>query len=259
MTKLRQDRFFSSIPGVTDETFNRSNFLKLYNQTEKQPSYQSVVNTLLTLPKLHDRSHPIIQCIQNEPESYDVVKTFTSEFLLGSDKFYKYINQKLVNDKYHELKKLMPYIRRATRQINYHTPNTNCILYRGMYLNDEQIQFFTIGKYFRFPGFTSTTQNPYVAQQFGNIIFMIHLIAPCHQVINMTHFSFYPHEQEWLFSPYSRFQVIDRKPNLIILKSIDNLATILQAPVYKQDNQKKNDDEDEYDDNYSTSSSSDED
>ncbi|CAF1149956.1 unnamed protein product [Rotaria sordida] len=200
MHHIRQDRFFNLLPGVTDEQFKNSQFLKLYDQTERCPSCSSVINSLLTLQVISNRSHPILRSIKNEPDAYDTIKKI--------------------------LANLIPFIRRATNQINHNSTTEDCILYRGMHLNDQQRQFFTIGKFFRFPGFTTTTENIEVARSFGNTLFEIHILAPCHQVINVTNFSYYEEEKEWLFSPYSRFQVTGKKDEFIILQSVDNLLDI---------------------------------
>ncbi|CAF1132466.1 unnamed protein product [Rotaria sordida] len=226
MHHIRQDRFFNLLPGVTDEQFKNSQFLKLYDQTERCPSCSSVINSLLTLQVINNRSHPILRSIKNEPDAYDTIKVYTSNFDFGSMKFYKYVNEQLMNDDKKILANLIPFIRRATNQINHNSTTEDCILYRGMHLNDQQRQFFTIGKFFRFPGFTTTTENIEVARSFGNTLFEIHILAPCHQVINVTNISYYEEEREWLFSPYSRFQVTGKKDEFIILQSVDNLLDI---------------------------------
>ncbi|CAM4836363.1 unnamed protein product [Rotaria magnacalcarata] len=121
------------------------------------------------------------------------------------------------------MKTLMPFIRRATRQINQHSPSSQRIVYRGMTLTNEQCAFFTVNKIFRFPGFTSTSEDQNVAQQFGNVLLEIEVPHPCYQVRNISHISYYQSEREWLFSPYSQFQVMNRNNNTIYLRSLDNL------------------------------------
>lgn len=229
MTNIRQDRFFSAIPGVDDEKFENSDFLRLYNQTEKRPSTDSVTRALRTLPSTREESHSmhqIIRAIENAPREYNAAKVYTSNLPLGSQRFYGYVNRKLMQDDYAALEKLMPFIRRATSQINEYASDRDCTLYRSMTLNDQQIQYFTIGKCFRFPGFTSTSENERTAREFGNVCFTIHVTAPCHQVINMTRKSYIRTEQEWLFSPYSCFQVIGRNGHEITLRTLENLTPI---------------------------------
>ncbi|CAF1468964.1 unnamed protein product [Adineta ricciae] len=226
MLSIRSDRFLNAIPGVTDEQFKHSQFLKFYNQTEKCPSSDSVIDGLIGLGIINDRSHAILTAIETEPDSYNIIKVYSSDFYLGSKKFYKYINEELMNDNEDTLGKLMPFIRRATSQINHHDIDRGGILYRGMNLNEEQRNFFSIGKLFRFPGFTTTTENIDVARRFGDTLFEIHVNAPCHQVVHMAHISYYKDEEEWLFSPYSRFQVKEIIEEFIILQSVDNLASI---------------------------------
>jgi hypothetical protein len=161
--------------------------------------------------------------IRREPSDYDVIKTYTSDLEYGSRTFYQYVNKQILNDNGSRLRHLMPYIRRATYQINHHGPENSCVVYRGMDLDEHQRDFFTRGKVFRFPGFTSTTTSRSIARYFGNTVFKIRVPSDIPQARNVARFSCFPAEEEWLFVPYSRFKVISSESRKITLEAMDNV------------------------------------
>jgi len=85
---------------------------------------------------------------------------------------------------------MMPLIHRSTSQINYKAPKEACVVYRGMYLNNQQRAYFKIGTIFRFPGFTSTSKSKSLAEGRGNTLFEIHIYAGCLQVRDVSRVSF---------------------------------------------------------------------
>ncbi|CAF4681813.1 unnamed protein product, partial [Rotaria sp. Silwood2] len=182
-----------------------------------------VISSLIGLCGVNDRDHPALQSIAFEPKDHDAIKTYSSDLIFGSKKFYAYVNKQLMQDDAWPLNKLMPFIRRTTSQINNHGPSQDCVAYRGMYLSYEQRHFFTVNKVFRFPGFTSTTRKKQVARVVGNTLFEIHISAGCHQVRDTSQFSHFKHEDELLFSPYSRFRVVKINVEIITLHALENL------------------------------------
>lgn len=221
---LRQDRFDYSIPFVTQGQFYQTNFLVSYDATERCPSKAAVINSLRSLSDTGaDIFAEIIRSIEKEPDDYDVIRTYSSEILVEKQKFYCYVNQQLCLDNRAVISKLMPFIRRATNQINYHSLSSDFVVYRGMKLTISQRSYFKKGAIFRFPGFTSTTKSKFKAQFFGDTMLEIHVFAQCLQVRDIASISYYPYEDEYLFSPYSLFEVTDSHDNVIILKAIDNL------------------------------------
>ena len=155
-----------------------------------------------------------------------MLRIYTSNELFGSTVFYDYINDQLRKDNKDKLRKMMPFIRRATYQINHNGPSQNLTVYRGMHLTKNNQGFFTSGKIFRFQGFTSTSTQKWVASGFGNTLFEIEIHAGCEQVRNVADISYFSIEQEWLFSPYSRFQVQGKHHDVIQLKALDNVAQV---------------------------------
>jgi hypothetical protein len=221
----RQDRFDYSIPIITQDEFYKTNFLKCYDQTERHPGKTPVINSLRTLENGTGKFAKIIESIEKESDESDVIRTYSSDFFVAHQKFYCYTNQQLCADNMETMSKLMPLIRRATRQINYHAPSSELVVYRGMTLNNSQKAFFTTGTVFRFPGFTSTSKSKDKAQLFGsNTLFEIRIYAGCLQVRDIASISYYPSEEEYLFSPYSLFEVTAKNDNLIVLKAIDNMS-----------------------------------
>jgi hypothetical protein len=226
MPSLREDRFFCSIPFVTQEAFYKTAFLTLYEETEKHPVYNAVILALKNLQNKTVDCTDLIQEIKTVLNEHDVIRAYTSNVTVGSQTFYNYMNQQLCNDNRDTLRHLMPLIRRATRQINRHAPSCQCIAYRGMKLSKQQGAFFTIGTIFRFPGFTSTSKSQYQAKKFGNTLFEIHIYAGCLQVRDVSDISHFPSEQEYLFSPYSLFEVTGLSNGMIILNAIDNMSKV---------------------------------
>lgn len=226
MGKLRKDRFYFKIVGIPDEEFEKSNFLKYYKKTESCPSHHIVIDSLRKLKQIRHRSHPICAAIESNSKESDAVTTYTSDMRYGKRKFYRYVNEQICRDDNQRLKRLMPFIRRATSQINYHGPETELVLYRGITLTRHQNAFFIPGKMFRFPGFTSATEDANVAQQFGTTLFAIYIPVRCAQVRSIANVSCFPEEAEWLFAPYSRFRVVENVGNVISLMSLDNIGDI---------------------------------
>jgi len=100
-----------------------------------------------------------------------------------------------------------------------------------MNLDDKQRAFFKIGIKFRFPGFTSTSKIRNPPRIYGNTVFEIKVDANCLQVRDISNISHYPQEQEYLFSPYSLFEVIDTYDDTIVLKAHDNKIESHMNPV----------------------------
>jgi hypothetical protein len=220
----RRDRFRNTIPGVNEQQFQRSRYLQLYNQTASDPSIDSVIKSLILLEGITDESHPIICFIRNGNSEEGVLKAYSSSEKVGSIEFYLFINQQLCNDDENALRKLMPYIRSATKQINHNGPHQPQIVYRGMYITEENRHFFVPGRVFRFPGFTSTSERDEIAKDFGNVVFQIKIPGKCHQVRDIASISCFKYEAEWLFVPYSRFRVEATIGRQIVLESLDNLV-----------------------------------
>lgn len=223
---VRSDRFYTKIAGVTDNKFHKSRFLKYYNQTQRCPSTNQIIDSLIGLGITNDRNHRILQLIQSQSEDYNVLHAYTSNEMFGSIEFYQYVNKQLRNDDSFTLRQLMPFIRRATQQINDNGPLYRCVVYRGMNLENRERNYFTPGKVFRFPGFTSTSSNIDIARGFGNTLFQIQIPAGCRQVRDVAAISCFTYEQEWLFSPYSRFQVQEKQSRMIVLVALDNIEGV---------------------------------
>jgi hypothetical protein len=226
MNSLREDRFFSSIPFVTQENFYQSHFLQLYDETQREPETTTVIKSLHDLEDGSQKYLKIIQDIQMTPDEHDVIRVYTSNIEVDSQTFYNHLNEQLCKDNKPTLRHLMPFIRRATYQINRHAPPHECVAYRGMNLNNKQRAYFKTGTIFRFPGFTSTSRSKRLAESFGNTLFEIHIYAGCLQVRDVSDISHFPNENEYLFSPYSLFKVIDIKEKMIILRAIDNMSKV---------------------------------
>ena len=99
MGSRNYDRFYSETPGVTEEEFRESKFLKYYKKTRRCPDHDAVIDSLLNLSRINSRFHPVCRMIEDEPSDYDVIKTYTAELHYGSKAFYRYVNQQIMNDR----------------------------------------------------------------------------------------------------------------------------------------------------------------
>jgi hypothetical protein len=185
-----------------------------------------VIQHLRELSSVVSSFSKICKAINTAPNNYDVIRTYTSNIKVGFHTFYTYINEQLCKDDEQTIQKLMPLIRRATKQINYNGPTEDCVVYRGMQLNAQQRAYFKINTIFRFPGFTSTSKSQVLAEKFGNTLFQIHIYSGCLQVKDVANISHYPSEQEYLFSPYSLFEVTGKNGKSITIRAIDNRNNI---------------------------------
>ncbi|CAF2242813.1 unnamed protein product [Rotaria magnacalcarata] len=79
-----------------------------------------------------------------------------------------------------------------------------------MELHDDQLELFSPGKIFRFPGFT---------------------------LASSTGFSYYPMEDQWLFVPYSVFKVKRFKDQVITLGAMDNVDDADSSTTTDDDSQ----------------------
>ena len=226
MNDLREGRFSSSIPIVTQEQFLRSHFLRLYDQTEQNPNNHQIINSLWILANRGINCAEIVYALNALPLEHNVITIYTSNVEIAGQKFYNYINKQLSDDNEEILRYLMPLIRRATFQINNRPWKQACYVYRGMKLNKNQRKFFEVGRIFRFPGFTSTSSSKQQAERFGDVLFQIYVYTGCLQVRNLIDISCCPEEQEYLFPPYSLFQVTNVTDKIICLNSIDNRSDI---------------------------------
>ena len=220
----RRARFHDAVAGVDEQRFQSSWFLSYYKQTDRCPTNDEIVSSLLDLQVVNSSQHPVLELIRMEDPEYNVLKVYTSSESFGSKAFYNYINEQLRIDDKDTIRKLMPFIRRATYQINNKGPTQNCVVYRGMNLSRNDQNFFTTNKVFRFQGFTSTSSKKWLASTFGDTLFKIEIDAGCQQVRNVADISYYTGEHEWLFSPYSRFRVQGKHYGVIRLKALDNMV-----------------------------------
>ncbi|CAF2876126.1 unnamed protein product [Rotaria sp. Silwood2] len=182
------------------------------------PSNDAIIESLFRLRRIHDRHPPILQLNQYENSEYNVLNAYSSNEMFGSTEFYNYVHEQLRNDNKTPLTHMMPFIRRATSQINNNGPLYDCVVYRSMNLSNKDRNFFTSGKIFRFLGFTSTSTLREVARRFGDTLIEIRISAGCRQVRNITNISYFTAEQEWLFPPYSCFRVGGKDHDLIVLE-----------------------------------------
>ncbi|CAF3572516.1 unnamed protein product [Rotaria socialis] len=225
---MRQDRFNPKVPIVTQTEFYKANFLKHYDKVPKDPSFSSVIESLKELDDDDGDGDfsDLIDRLESLSEEDDVIRTYSSEIEVGVKHFYTYVNEQLCKDDNSTVSKLMPLIRRATHQINYKAPKNACVVYRGIDLNDSYKKYFKVGTIFRFPGFTSTSLSREKAETFGDTLFKIKIYSGCLQVRDLSKISDFPEEEEYLFSPYSLFEVTEKNDEMITLKAHDNLEKI---------------------------------
>ncbi|CAF2210871.1 unnamed protein product [Rotaria magnacalcarata] len=132
-----------------------------------------------------------------------IVSLYTAESFL-----YKLVNISLRNSDMTKVNTLGPFCWLLYVHLAASGGRGYLVVYRGMTLTDEEIEEYkqALGKWIIWRGFTSTTKDRNVAEQFGNTLFVI---------TNMTHdarmdifaLSHYPHEQEVLIQCNGRFEI----------------------------------------------------
>ncbi|CAF1252321.1 unnamed protein product [Rotaria sp. Silwood1] len=223
---MRQDRFNPSVPIVTQTDFYNSNFLKHYDKTPKTPTRSNVHKSLKELDDGSVEFQEILKTLKDLPREENAIRMYSSNHTIGTQRCYTFINEQIHEDDDDTISKLMPLIRRATNQINYNPPSNDCVVYRGINLTNDNKKLFNIGTIFRFPGFVSTSKNKEKAKSFGNTLLTIKIYSGCLQVRDISSISYFPEEEEYLFSPYSLFEVIDTNSETITLKAHDNKKKI---------------------------------
>lgn len=131
MPSLREDRFFETIPFVSQDEFLNTSFYRLYAKTEKEPSTGTIIASLGELEDYDIDFSEVIDALSDSSSYCNVIVTYTSNLTVGNQTFYSYINQQLCHDDPRILRHLMPLIRRGTSQIN-NNPPSDCYVYRGM-------------------------------------------------------------------------------------------------------------------------------
>jgi hypothetical protein len=107
------------------------------------------------------------------------------------------------------------------QMLTYSKDRNKFYVYRGANLSDDLIEKFrqNIGAYLMFPAFTSTSRNRAKAEQFGNVLFIIHTSSMSGN--NVVPFSDYPDEEETLlnadFNFYIRSCTFDNTKNKWII------------------------------------------
>ena len=194
---LRKDRFFSGVPGVSQDDFRKTQYLKYYDRTPPLPEKHSVAQTLRDLSIGTYSILMIINEMERASSDHDAIRIYSSDLRIGFQSFYSFVNEQLHKDDSTMISKLIPFIRRATSQIKYHAPFQSYVVYRGLNLTASQKTYFTIGKIFRFPGFTSTSKSEIMARRFGNCFFQIHIPAGCLQVRDISAWPNVTHGRFW--------------------------------------------------------------
>ena len=85
-------------------------------------------------------------------------------------------------------------------------------VYRGTTIND--LENYKVGTVYRWPFFISASASKEKARSFGGVLFTIE-IPEQFSISDISMHSIYPDEQEVLFHPYTRFQVLEKGKNNI--------------------------------------------
>ena len=147
------------------------------------------------------------------------LRIWTSDKRLQDRELCSILNEAIRNDDVELLPHAMVIVKALNQHlITRHQPRAvddNMLLYRGAGLPDVHRSFFTVGKVFRVPMFMATSVNRKVAMRFSYnahtsdcpaVLWTIRFPEDCYHM-NLLSVSEKPHEQEYLFTPYSVFTV----------------------------------------------------
>ncbi|CAF1254857.1 unnamed protein product [Adineta steineri] len=126
---------------------------------------------------------------------------------------YKLVNSTLTNNDRSKLDTLGPYchLLNSNLLLGLLKPVQDSIVYRGTTLTDAMVEEYkqAVGKKINWRSFISTTKDRKIAEEFGNTLFIIRVGTGAHQFASdISRLSYYPNEQEVLFTAGHGFDVV---------------------------------------------------
>jgi len=146
---------------------------------------------------------------------------------------YSQINEALISDDENLLKKYMPLIRAINKYI-VHPMEKKMNSYRGSQLTQKQFEAYVPNKVYRSPMYVSSSTDREAAISFKakklTTLITYNIPKGVYNGREISKFSFFPHEKELLFPPYTAFKVKKiivnklnyEKPNELIVEILDN-------------------------------------
>jgi hypothetical protein len=74
MLSLREDRFYCSIPSISQDDFYKTQYLKFYDKTTPNPETSIVIDSLRGLTMNNLDTSEIIEAIESAPAAHDVIQ-----------------------------------------------------------------------------------------------------------------------------------------------------------------------------------------
>jgi len=235
-------RKYSLYKLLKSNNFNETKFIELVKN--KRPYYLDLAHQLI----YNDEKYMInlFKANTNEKEEY-LKKVFDSRrhiiknyiYSYTSESFYhKYLNKFLREGDFDYFRILSNHISKFIYRLyeyrNDHFPQRNLTLYRNMYLSPEEFNLYknSIGRVICYPSFTSTSVNQDFEPNYSNNLFIRLIINQNNSksVVEISEFSRYQHEEEYLFLPFSFFKIIhieqrfgnEKDPHLIYLVALNS-------------------------------------
>ena len=212
-------RKYSLYKLLKSNNFNETKFIELVKN--KRPYYLDLAHQLI----YNDEKYMInlFKANTNEKEEY-LKKVFDSRrhiiknyiYSYTSESFYhKYLNKFLREGDFDYFRILSNHISKFIYRLyeyrNDHFPQRNLTLYRNMYLSPEEFNLYknSIGRVICYPSFTSTSVNQDFEPNYSNNLFIRLIINQNNSksVVEISEFSRYQHEEEYLFLPFSFFKI----------------------------------------------------
>merc|ERR1712048_648954 len=210
----RGHKYVSDVLG-SPITMDKSEFLRLYDKTNRNPSLDEVINSLRTVNKLaaQDLSK------YGNPCGQSCARLWTG------NRIYKQVNDALANDDASQLRAYMPFIRALNRWIQQNLNKEELILWRGSKVVESVAEDLKIGGSYRNMFYVAASEDKAVANKFKKT-YLIQLRIPkgcmnCSCLLSSI--SEYSDEVEHLIPPWTVFTLTKRTSSTLFYDvHIDN-------------------------------------
>jgi hypothetical protein len=132
--------------------------------------------------------------------------------LYTTDKVYYQFNRAFRSGNSAKFRGFSTLLRRALKAVPYYRGST---VFRGTTIKDYDS--YTPGLVYRWPFFVSASANQKQTQKFGPVLFTIQ-ISEIFSISQISRYSVCPWEEEILFHPYTRFEVIEKRNNRVTVE-----------------------------------------
>eukprot|EP01084_Bolivina_argentea_P043293 79775_1 len=209
-----------------------SNFLKLYKQTKKAPTYNDIVTHLPKelIANFKQCYTTICKTYSNESTGNIIgrtcVQAWTHEEPFSACKFYCKLNAALISDHSQLLTQWMYLIRGLNQFLVNTRPKQALVCYRKSDLSMEQFNRIKVGKKYRIIMYTATSTDKNFVKTWirnsGKFYWKFNVPKDCYNACCIAEYSYHGEESEVLMPPYSSIQIVSKNNGYITANVLDN-------------------------------------